>query len=101
MAIANPKLAPYGVAAMQTLKSLNLDSTIQSKLVYGSNVSHAFQLSNLGGDAGLVSHALVLLKQKKILAGIVKNKDKNEEVIRSNSEKKQLGFLLGNSYRIL
>jgi len=43
LAIANPRLAPYGQAAEQTLDMLGLLEKTQGKLVFGENVSQAFQ----------------------------------------------------------
>lgn len=39
IAIANPKTAPYGRAAAQSLKFYNLDSKIKSKLVFGESIA--------------------------------------------------------------
>ncbi|MGL4602944.1 MAG: molybdate ABC transporter substrate-binding protein [Iodobacter sp.] len=43
LAVADPKLAPYGVAAMQTLSKLGLLSRWQGKLVQGENIAQAYQ----------------------------------------------------------
>ena len=43
LAIANPKLAPYGQAALQTLRSLGLQEKLQAKLVEGSSIAQAYQ----------------------------------------------------------
>ena len=51
VAIANPKLAPYGTAAMQTLKGLGLDQAMAPRLVYGENVGQAFALARSGAAA--------------------------------------------------
>ena len=45
IAIANPKLAPYGKAAEETLKSLTLWSSVQSKLVQGENIGQTYQFT--------------------------------------------------------
>jgi molybdate transport system substrate-binding protein len=45
LAIANPKTAPYGLAASQVLSNLQLDPS----LVYGESVAQAFQFANSGG----------------------------------------------------
>ena len=41
LAIANPKTAPYGAAAVATLTQLGLLDTLQPKLVTGENISQA------------------------------------------------------------
>ena len=43
LAIANPKLAPYGRAAIETLQSLGLWQALEKKLVEGKNISQAYQ----------------------------------------------------------
>jgi molybdate transport system substrate-binding protein len=43
LALANPKLAPYGLAAMETLRSLSLTKQLKPKLVQGENISQAYQ----------------------------------------------------------
>jgi molybdate transport system substrate-binding protein len=53
IAIANPKLAPYGVAALQALEKMQLLSSITPKLVIGENVSQTFQfVSTQNADLG-------------------------------------------------
>jgi molybdate transport system substrate-binding protein len=39
IAIANPKLAPYGEAAIQVLRKTGLYDNVQSKLVYGESIA--------------------------------------------------------------
>jgi len=61
IAIANPKHAPYGRAAVEFLKNAGLYEKVLKKLVYGSNVSQAFQYVVSGGaDVGLVALSLVI-----------------------------------------
>lgn len=43
IAIANPKLAPYGLAAEQTLSKLNLLDSVQPKFVQGENIGQTYQ----------------------------------------------------------
>lgn len=60
LAIANPKLAPYGVAALETLKSLELHDKLSRKLVMGENVSQTYQMVATGNaDLGLVAWSLI------------------------------------------
>lgn len=61
IAIANPKYAPYGRAAVEFLKNTGLYKKVLNKLVYGSNVSQAFQYVVSGGaDVGIVALSLVI-----------------------------------------
>ncbi|WP_198962701.1 molybdate ABC transporter substrate-binding protein [Mangrovitalea sediminis] len=43
LAIANPKLAPYGLAAQQTLEKMHLWQSVKDRLVLGENISQAYQ----------------------------------------------------------
>ena len=44
LAIANPKLAPYGAAAMQALSKLDLLKEIVPKIVQGENIAQTYHL---------------------------------------------------------
>lgn len=46
LAIANPKLAPYGAAALETLHKLELFQGLQTKFVQGENIAQAFKFVN-------------------------------------------------------
>ena len=60
LAIANPKLAPYGAAAQQLLQSQNLWQPLQRKLVRGENVGQAYQFIKTGNaQLGFVAQALI------------------------------------------
>lgn len=43
IALADPRLAPYGAAAMQTLSKLGLADALGSKFVQGENIGQAYQ----------------------------------------------------------
>ena len=43
LAVANPRLAPYGAASLETLQRLNLLETLKPKLVQGDNIAQTFQ----------------------------------------------------------
>ena len=43
IAVANPKLAPYGAAAMETLTKLGLLDSVKPKFVQGENISQTYQ----------------------------------------------------------
>ncbi len=42
ISVADPKLAPYGLAAVQTLAKLGIDHQITSKVVWGENIGQTF-----------------------------------------------------------
>lgn len=61
IAIANPKTAPYGRAAVAALKSLGVYDTVEPKLVYGDNVAQAAQIVESGAaDAGIIALSLAV-----------------------------------------
>jgi molybdate transport system substrate-binding protein len=43
LSIANPKLAPYGAAAVEVLQKLNLYSSLEAKFVQGENIAQTHQ----------------------------------------------------------
>lgn len=56
LAIAAPKLAPYGAAAMQTLERLGLLTALQPKLVLGESIGQTFSFVQTGNaDLGFVA----------------------------------------------
>lgn len=56
LSIANPKAAPYGLAATQVLAKLNLTETTKGKLVEGQNITQAFQFVSTGNaELGFVA----------------------------------------------
>jgi molybdate transport system substrate-binding protein len=60
VAIANPQLAPYGRAAVDTLHALHLWEKVQPKIVYGQNISTTTQYAATGNaDAAFTALALV------------------------------------------
>lgn len=48
LAIANPKTAPYGAAAVEVLKTFGLFDAVGSKLVQGENIAQALQFVSTG-----------------------------------------------------
>lgn len=61
IAIANPQHAPYGLAAQQTLRSLDIADVLENRLIYGENISDTLRIVQSGNaDAALVSLSLVI-----------------------------------------
>ena len=48
IALANPKLAPYGAAAVETMKALGVYDNLQSKFVTGENIAQTHQFVTTG-----------------------------------------------------
>ena len=63
LALPNPKLAPYGVAAQQALEYAGLWAIAQAKVVYGENVRQTLQMLE-SGNADLVITSDSLLQGK-------------------------------------
>jgi molybdate transport system substrate-binding protein len=56
IALANPKVAPYGAAALQVLQALGLAETLKPKLVTGESIAQTFQFVSTGNaDLGFVA----------------------------------------------
>ena len=58
LAIANPKLAPYGKAAEEILMSLGIWKDIQSRIVRGESIGQTFQFIKTGNaELGFVAYS--------------------------------------------
>lgn len=56
LAIASPKLAPYGAAAVETMSKLGLMATLEPKLVTGESIGQAFSFVQTGNaELGFVA----------------------------------------------
>jgi molybdate transport system substrate-binding protein len=56
LAIAAPKLAPYGAAALETLEKLGLRAALESKFVQGENIAQTYQFVATGNaELGFVA----------------------------------------------
>lgn len=56
LSIANPKAAPYGLAATQVLDKLKLTEATKGKIVEGQNITQAFQFVSTGNaELGFVA----------------------------------------------
>lgn len=61
IAIANPKHAPYGKRAEEALKSVDVWNKVESKLVYGENISQTAQFVQTGNaEVGIIALSLAL-----------------------------------------
>jgi len=59
LAIANPKLAPYGVAAQETLESLGLWASVKDRIVMGESITQTMQFA----DTANTDMAFIALSQ--------------------------------------
>ncbi|MET0293867.1 MAG: molybdate ABC transporter substrate-binding protein [Phenylobacterium sp.] len=61
LAIADPKTAPYGVAAVETLRKLKLYDRLAPKLVTGTSITQAYQFVDTGAaEVGFVALSQVV-----------------------------------------
>ncbi|MDP2030792.1 MAG: molybdate ABC transporter substrate-binding protein [Thiobacillus sp.] len=69
LALANPKLAPYGAAAVETLNRLGLLAALQPRFVQGENIAQTFQFVSTGNaELGFVALSQVM-KNGKVSSG--------------------------------
>jgi len=55
IAIANPKTAPYGVAAVEALKNAKMYALHKDKFVYGESISQTVFYATVAADIGIVA----------------------------------------------
>ena len=69
LALANPKLAPYGVAAIESMTKLGVLGAAEGKFVQGENIAQTYQFVSTGNaELGFVALSQVM-KDGKIAAG--------------------------------
>ncbi|HEX4197781.1 MAG TPA: molybdate ABC transporter substrate-binding protein [Caulobacteraceae bacterium] len=61
LSIADPAAAPYGVAAIQTMKTLGVYDRVQPRIVQGASIAQAFQFVKTGNaELGFVALSQVI-----------------------------------------
>lgn len=122
IAIANPKTAPYGRAAVEALTHLSLYTPLEKKLVFGESISQTNQFILSGAaDIGFTAKAIVLSPRMKgvgqwipidskayspIEQGIVvlkKDISKNDEALQFNNfifSQKSRAILINYGYAV-
>ncbi|GAA6866541.1 molybdate ABC transporter substrate-binding protein [Helicobacter pylori] len=67
IAMANPKLAPYGKASMEVLDHLKLTPGLKSKIIYGTSISQAHQfVATKNAQIGFGALSLMDKKDKNL-----------------------------------
>jgi molybdate transport system substrate-binding protein len=68
IAVAQPELAPYGQASIDTLRNARLWEAVQPKIVYANSISAAKQLAESGNaEAAFTAYSLVLHDRGTVL----------------------------------
>ena len=67
LAIANPKTAPYGRAAMEVLQNLGIFKNLRKRIIQGDNIAQTFQFVSTGNaESGLVSRSQMINSNPKL-----------------------------------
>ncbi len=86
IAIANPKTAPYGAAALQVLTGLELLDQVAPKFVTGENIAQTFQFVSTGNaELGFVALSQIIKDGKQIEGSAWPVPDKLHEPIRQDA----------------
>ncbi|WP_198673775.1 molybdate ABC transporter substrate-binding protein [Algibacillus agarilyticus] len=65
LALANPKIAPYGQAALDVINSLNLSTASAKKWVQGENIAQTYQFISSGNaEVGFVALSQVMQQRQ-------------------------------------
>lgn len=82
IAIANPKHAPYGRAAVAAMQHFKVYERVKDKLVFGENVSQAAQFVSSGAaDIGIVALSLALAPTMKAVGKYWEIPDSAHQII--------------------
>ena len=118
LAIANPKIAPYGIAAKEALKSLSLWKDIQEKIIRGENIAQTFQFVDSGNaKLGFVSYSQLvnpnypvegsfweipqnLYRPIEQQAVLLKNSELGKDFLAFLQTEKSLNIITKNGYRL-
>lgn len=72
LSVANPKLAPYGAAGIETLKALGVYDAISPKIVQAENIAQAYQFIATGNALlGFVALSQVIGEDGKVKSGSI------------------------------
>lgn len=67
LAIANPKLAPYGEAAREVLQAQGIWDDVRSKMVWGQNIGQAYQfVQSRSAEIGFVAYSQLNAREEDV-----------------------------------
>ncbi len=72
IAVANPKLAPYGKATVEVLKSLKLYDRVKNKFIFGESIGQTVIYTLNASDIGFIAKSTIFSPKLK---GFVKGKN--------------------------
>ena len=124
LAIANPKIAPYGYATSRLLDKMGLWQQLQSRIIMGENIAQTFQfVATRNADAGFVAQSLLELamvdedeyaclwhvpidlyppiKQKMVVLNTAKNKRAVDEFVRYMRSADAQDIIVTTGYDVL
>jgi len=65
VAVANPKTAPYGIAAEEALKNAKLYDLVKNKFIFGESVSQTVSYAVTAADIGLIAKSSLYSNQMR------------------------------------
>lgn len=86
LALANPKVAPYGEAAIEALTALNLKNQLELKFVTGENIGQTYQFVDSGNaELGFVALSQITRDNKLVKGSMWQVPDKLYTPIRQDA----------------
>ncbi len=95
IAIANPRIAPYGKATLEVLKKLEVFNEIESKLIYAENISQVKQFVDTGAaEAGFTALSQLMNKNcSPVSDSLYTTIDQSLLVLKGNKEQQANDFV--------